>query len=251
MDTLQGKTAIVVGASSGVGKAAAKALVSAGVRVTAIARGAEGLERLRSEVGFGLETVRGDASEPALADRLLRELKPDLVVLAGGAVPRMAPLDEQTWESFNAPWESDAQAAFHFVKAAITVPLRSGSAVVVVSSGAAITGSSLSGGYAGAKRMQWFLARYGQELSDTRKLGIRFLALVPQQFIEGTRIGALASEAYGNRKGISGAEVMRTWFDAPMYPETVATAILKGLRGEFEPGVTAIRLTAKGAEALA
>jgi hypothetical protein len=32
-----------------------------------------------------------------------------------------------------------------------------------------------SGGYAGAKRMQWFLAVYAQKFSDARKLGIRAL----------------------------------------------------------------------------
>lgn len=249
MDALRGKTAIVIGASSGVGRATAKALLVEGVRVVGVARGADGLARLRSECPEGLDTVQGDAAEPALADRLLRERGPDLVVLAAGAVPRLAPISEQTWESFSQAWMADTQAAFHLVKAALTVPLRPGAAVVIVSSGAAIAGSPLSGGYAGAKRMQWLVAQYAQELSDARGLGIRFLALLPKQFIEGTRIGTTAAEAYGARKGMSGAEVMRR-FALPLDPPKVAVAILAVLRGELPPGVTAMAVTGKGLEAI-
>ena len=39
MTSLRGKSAVIVGGSSGVGKATVKALISEGVRVTAVARG--------------------------------------------------------------------------------------------------------------------------------------------------------------------------------------------------------------------
>ena len=74
----------------------------------------------------------------------------------------MAPLHEQTWEQFGLSWNTDVKAAFHFGKAALLAPLASGSQVIIVSSGAAIGGSPHSGGYAGAKRMQWFLTEYSQ-----------------------------------------------------------------------------------------
>src|SRR6185436_19377666 len=148
MASLQGKVAVVVGASSGVGKETARLLVSEGARVTAVARGAEGLRRLRAELGGDVQTLAADAADPATAERLLRELQPDLVVLTAGLMPHMAPVDEQSWEAFSAPWNVDLQSAFHFIKGAIALPLRPGSAVVVVSSGAAVHGSHLSGGYA-------------------------------------------------------------------------------------------------------
>ncbi len=43
MTSLRGKVAVVSGASSGVGKATVQALVEEGVRVTAVARGGDGL----------------------------------------------------------------------------------------------------------------------------------------------------------------------------------------------------------------
>jgi NAD(P)-dependent dehydrogenase (short-subunit alcohol dehydrogenase family) len=249
MSTLSGKTAIVVGASSGVGRATAKALVSEGVTVVAVARGADGLASVRAELGKGVRPVRADAADPATADRLLRDHRPDYIVLAGGVVPETAPVDALSWESFSAPWNADVQLAFHFMKAAVTLPLAIGSCVVVVSSGAAINGSSLSGGYAGAKRMQWLLAGYMQQIANTRQLGLRFLAVVPKQLIEGTEIGAKASAAYGASLGISSAEFMKR-FDIPLDSDKVAAAIVRGLRGEVGEGATAIAVTGKGVEPL-
>ncbi len=228
MTSLRGKVAVVTGASSGVGKATVQALVAEDVRVTALARGGDGLRALRAEAGPGVETVQADASDPAVADRLIRELKPDLVVLA---------------------WNTDLKAAFHFMRAAVTTPLREGSAVIVVSSGAAINGSHLSGGYAGAKRMQWLLAGYAQTHANAKKLGIRFLAVLPIQLIEGTKISVLASSSYAAWQGISPREYMSR-FEVPLDVQKVAAAIVGGLRGDVAAGVTAIAVSGKGVEPL-
>ena len=248
MTSLRGKVAVVTGASSGVGKATVQALIAEGVRVTAVARGGDGLHALRAEAG-GVETVQADASDPAIADRLIGELKPDLVVLAAGIQPTMGPLAEQTWESFSETWNTDLKAAFHFMSAALTTPLREGSVVIVVSSGAAINGSHLSGGYAGAKRMQWLLAGYAQTQANAKKLGVRFLAVLPKQLIEGTKIGALASSSYGAWLGITPQEYMSR-FEAPLDAQKVAAAIVGGLRGDVAAGVTAIAVSGKGVEPL-
>lgn len=249
METLRGKTAVVIGATSGVGKATAKALVSAGVQVTAVARGADGLIQLRSEIPVGLETVEADASQATTAERLLSDRRPDFVVLTAGIHPTIAPLDQQSWESFSGPWNADTKAAFHVMQAVVRLPLRAGSTVVVVSSGAAIGGSPLSGGYAGAKRMQWLLAGYAQQVADAKQLGLRFVAVVPKQMIEGTQIAAEASAAYGAKQGISAAEFMKR-YGVPLDADKVAAAIVRSLLGEVAQGVTAIAVTGRGIEAL-
>lgn len=160
--------ALVIGATSGVGRATASALTSAGVRVVA-----SGSDR--------------DATDPAQVAALLGEADPDLVVIAAGARPRMASIDEQSWESFSAPWNVDVKIAFEVGRAVLGRPLRPGSTVLIVSSGAGLHGSPLSGGYAGAKRMQMFLASYLQRAADSRGLGIRFVAIAPRQFLVGTQ----------------------------------------------------------------
>ena len=250
MSSLQGKTAVVIGGSSGVGKATVKALISEKVRVTAIARGADGLRALEVEIGPGLTTVPGDATDPALAARVLREVKPDLVVLAAGIMPPMGGVDELDWESFSATWNADVRASFFLVKEALTLPLRPGSTVVLVSSGAAIAGSPASGGYAGAKRMQWFLAGYAQKVSEAKKLGIRVVAVLPKQLIEGTRIGARAAATYGAMNGTTAEAYMKRW-DVPLDVDKVAAAIRTALEGGVPAGVNAIAVTGAGIEPLA
>ena len=102
MTSLKGKSALVIGGSSGVGEATVKALISEGVDVTAVARGADRLRKLETELGDGLTTIQGDATDSVFMERLLCELRPDLVVLAAGVTPRMARVDEFDWESFSA-----------------------------------------------------------------------------------------------------------------------------------------------------
>jgi NADP-dependent 3-hydroxy acid dehydrogenase YdfG len=95
MTSIEGKTALVIGASAGVGRATVKSLVSAGARVAAVARGQDALDNLRAETAGVVQTFQADAADPETAPRLLRELRPELVVLSAGARPRMAALDEQ------------------------------------------------------------------------------------------------------------------------------------------------------------
>ena len=127
----------------------------------------------------------------------------------------MAAIDEQSWESFSAAWNVDVKIAFEVGRAALEQPLRPGSTVVIVSSGAGLGGSPLSGGYAGAKRTQMFVAGYLQRESETRGLAIRFVALAPRQLIAGTRIGEAAAAAYGAEGGESAGDYMRRRFPQP------------------------------------
>ena len=46
-----------------------------------------------------------------------------LVVLSAGVVPAMGTVDDFSWESFSAAWNTDLKASFHVVKQALTLPL--------------------------------------------------------------------------------------------------------------------------------
>jgi NAD(P)-dependent dehydrogenase (short-subunit alcohol dehydrogenase family) len=223
--------ALVVGAGSGVGHATASALTAAGARVVAA-----GSER--------------DATDPTQVAALLDEADPDLVVVAAGTRPRMAAIEEQSWESFSAPWNVDVKIAFEVGRAALDRPLRSGSTVVIMSSGAGLDGSPQSGGYAGAKRTQMFLAGYLQRAADARELGIRFVALAPRQLLAGTVIGEAAAAAYGAESGESAEAYMQRRFPVALDAAGVARAILSIASGEEHPEATVLTVTAKGLEAI-
>src|SRR5262249_32039888 len=174
--------------------------------VTVIARDGDRLAELESRLGVSI--VPGDATDPRLAESVLRELRPTVLVLNAGAAPAMAPLHQQTWESFSKNWHTDVKATFHWVQASLLMPREPGSRVLLSSSGAAIEGSPLSGGYAGAKRTIWLMAGYANGVAGELNLGIRFHALLVRQIVGATELGRTAAEAYARRKAVSTEEFL-------------------------------------------
>jgi NAD(P)-dependent dehydrogenase (short-subunit alcohol dehydrogenase family) len=244
-------SAIVIGGGSGIGRATVLALAVGGTRVWAVGRDPARLAQVqRDSTGPGEVLVRAfDATDAAATERLVAEVEPELVVVSAGVRARLAPVHEQTWESFSEPWNVDLKIAFQVGQTAIRRPLRPGSVVVVVSSGAGLGGSPLSGGYAGAKRMQMFLAGYLQRSADAAKLGIRFVALVPKQLVAGTELGTLAADAYAALAGVTREKFMER-FGAPLTAEDVARAIVGVAEGEIAREGTVLGVSGGGMEPL-
>jgi NAD(P)-dependent dehydrogenase (short-subunit alcohol dehydrogenase family) len=182
-------------------------------------------------------------------DRLIDETDPDLLVLSAGARPRLAPIHEHSWESFSAPWNTDLKIAFQVGKTALRRPLRPGSLVIIISSGAALVGSPMSGGYAGAKRMQMFLAGDLQRSSDAAKLGIRFLTLVPKQVLAQSELGDAVAAAYAKLGGITPEKFMQR-FGKPLTPQDVGRMIVDIAQGEIRPEGSVLGVSGNGIEAL-
>ncbi|MBT2526360.1 SDR family NAD(P)-dependent oxidoreductase [Streptomyces sp. ISL-99] len=122
------QTAVVTGAGRGFGRAIAAALVGAGINVVGIARGERELSAVREELGEGFTPVAADATDEELAQEMIREHRPGLLVLNAGATPHMAPVHEQTWETFSRNWLTDTRHVFTWTRAALREPLAPGSA---------------------------------------------------------------------------------------------------------------------------
>ena len=147
-----------------------------------------------------------------------------LLVLNAGATPPMAPLTEQTWDTFSRNWHTDTRHAFTWTREALLAPLAPGSVVVLMSSGAAVAGSPLSGGYAGAKAAIRYIRAYAAAESDRAGLKLRFVALLPQ-LTPATGLGAAGIAGYAAREGVSpGAYAER--FQPVLAPAQVAQAVL-------------------------
>jgi NAD(P)-dependent dehydrogenase (short-subunit alcohol dehydrogenase family) len=195
-------TALVTGASRGFGRAIAAALHADGARVVAVARSGDRLAALHDELGDRLVPVVADITDPVVAGALMTQYRPDTLVLNAGAAPLPRPLQEQTWETFSRNWDVDVRHTFHWLREALLQPLHPGSTVVVMSSGAALFGSPLSGGYAGAKSTIRFITGYAADESARAGLGIRFVSVLPK-LTPATDLGATAAEAYARRNDMT------------------------------------------------
>jgi len=119
----------------------------------------------------------------------------------------MRPLQHRTWETFSANWHPDVKITFTWLREALLQPLPPGSRVIVVSSGAAINGSPASGGYAGAKATQRFIAGYAHEEARLSGLDITVTAVMPRMTPFGD-IGRRGIRAYAARSGQSEHEYL-------------------------------------------
>jgi NAD(P)-dependent dehydrogenase (short-subunit alcohol dehydrogenase family) len=231
-------TTIVVGASRGLGRGIAQVLVDSGTPVIAVARSASGLA----------DDVVADATDASAAGRLIDRYRPRNLVLVAGASPLVRPIQRHTWETFSANWETDVRMTFHWVREALLTPLEPGSRVVVMSSGAALQGSPLSGGYAGAKATQRFIAAYAQEEANRDGLGITFTSILPR-ITPLTELGRPAVEAYAARAGVTKEQYMEQM--GPLVtPEAAGNAVLELLQTEAENVAGAYLLTGAGLKEL-
>ena len=226
MGRLDGKTAVVTGGSRGLGKAIAEALAGEGAAIWAVARDRKRLTELEGEIA-GIKTLATDVATAEGAEAVFAAVTPDILVLSAGATPLMGSVREMSWEDFSRNWQTDVQSVFHFGAAALRAPMPAGGQVMTVSSGAAINGSFASGGYAGAKRMQWFLSDYFQREAKAAGLDIRFTTLLPRRIFGETALGHAAATGYGDQLGIGKEEFLKRF--PPYAPEDLgrdAVAIL-------------------------
>lgn len=247
--TLNYKTALIIGGSSGVGRDISLKLAQNGVRTVAVARTAANLEKLKSEAP-SIETIALDAAKDGAAEKLLADVSPDLLVLAGGHQPKMLPLSELSWQDFSTAWNTDTKIAFEFTKAALLAPMAPGGAIVSFASGAAIGGSPLSGGYAGAKKMQHFVSNYGKWEADRSGLGLNFYTVYPKQLIAGSSIANDASSAYAEARSMSQEQFMNQW-DKPLTAELIGDQVLALLGSNPPADSGAFGITGAGMETMA
>ncbi|MDQ1459100.1 MAG: hypothetical protein QOI08_584 [Actinomycetota bacterium] len=200
MFRLDGRVAIVTGASSGLGDRFARVLSAAGARVVVAARRAERLEALASELDGAL-AVACDLTEPGAPEGLVAATlehyqRVDIVVNnAGVSDPRPA-LEEST-EHFRSVVELNLVAPFELARAAAQAMVEhdGGSIVNVASiSGLVGTGQIPEAGYAASKGGLVNLTR--ELAAQWARRGVRVNALAPGWFRSEMTDGAM----FGNER---------------------------------------------------
>jgi NAD(P)-dependent dehydrogenase (short-subunit alcohol dehydrogenase family) len=140
MTNLEGKVAIVTGASRGIGATTARLLAAAGASVALAARDAEGLERLAGEIaaaGGRALPVRTDVGEPAAVEALVERTVAEFGALdiafnnaAGGGHPP-TPLTDVAVEDFDSALAINLRGTFLCMKYEIAAMLDSGGGAIV------------------------------------------------------------------------------------------------------------------------
>jgi 3-oxoacyl-[acyl-carrier protein] reductase len=160
---LTGRSAVVTGASQGLGRAIARHFVDAGAGVLLVARSAELLEEVRAELqpragaGQRVETLVGDVARPETADAVAARLRagfPDFAVLVNnaGVYGPMGPIEDVDWEAWEDAVRVNLFGVVHMCRA--TIPLlraRGGGKIVNLSGGGATAPLPFISAYAASK----------------------------------------------------------------------------------------------------
>lgn len=217
--SLQGRIALITGASSGIGRATAIRLAREGARLALLARREDLLREVAREIeGIGGETLvltadvtRREEMERAVAQTIARWGQVDILVACAGAYIR-APVLQMTVADVEQSMAVNFYGALHAVQAVLPpmVSRRSGH-IVLISSADGKKGIPPDGPYVAAK---FALAGLGDVLrQELRPYGIAVTTVFPGR-VDTPMI----------------AHLRVPWISFKIPPEAVARAILRALR---------------------
>lgn len=153
------RVAVITGASSGIGAATARNLAAQGFHVVAVARRADRIEALASEIGGTaiVADVTDGASVETLASKLQRV---DVLVNNAGGARGLAPVAEAELEHWQWMWETNVIGTLRVTRALLPKLIDSGDGLIVtVTSVAALEVYDGGAGYTAAKHAQGAMHR--------------------------------------------------------------------------------------------
>jgi 3-oxoacyl-[acyl-carrier protein] reductase len=182
--SLEGKSALVTGASSGIGEQISKSMAAAGAQVAAVGRNEERLGRVVGEIeadgGTAFAIVRDltdDGTPEAIVDDAV-ELMGRLDTLANVAgIMELGTLPETPIESLDRQYATNLRAPFALTKAALPHLRESRGTIIFISSMAALAAFPDSAAYTATKGAIDSLAR--QLAVELAPAGIRVNAIAP------------------------------------------------------------------------
>jgi 3-oxoacyl-[acyl-carrier protein] reductase len=185
MPTLTGKTALVTGASRGMGRASALALAAAGAQVLVhYGRGANEADGVVAEIrkaGGRADAIATDLATADGASKLAWQARSIIgdrldILVANAGVSKAATIEETTVEDFDKLFAVNVRAPYFLVQQLLPV-LREGSSVILVSSLGAHTAVGTLSAYAATKGAIDTLVKYFAAALGPR--GIRVNAVAP------------------------------------------------------------------------
>ncbi len=209
---LDGRRALITGATGGIGKAIARTLAGKGASLVLTGRKADVLEALAAETGG--TALASDLSQPDAVDRLVAEAGDVDVLVCNAAVPGSWPLPDYTVEEIDRALTVNLRAPILLARALVPAMLARGSGHLVFI-------SSLSGKAASP----------GSSIYSATKFGLRGFALGLREDLAGSGVSAsLVFPGFISGEGMfakSGAKLPP--FVGMRPPEAVARAVAKAI----------------------
>jgi len=184
MSNLSGKTALVTGASRGIGRATALALAKAGAQVVVhYGSGANEAEAVVAEItkaGGRADAVSADLSAPDGAHKLARQVRAIVgdrldILVANAGISKAATIEETTVEDFDQLFAVNVRAPFFLVQQLLSI-LGSGGSVVLVSSLAAHAVVGTLSAYAATKGAIDTLVKHFAAVLGARSIRVNAVA---------------------------------------------------------------------------
>ncbi|WP_460273092.1 SDR family oxidoreductase [Celeribacter sp. ULVN23_4] len=142
MSQLNGKTALITGASRGIGEATARLFAAEGAKVALIARSAKEIERIAGEIGSQALAVPCDISSYAEMDQAVSKVEAqlgpiDILVNNAGVIDPIGALSEVDPDEWSRLIDINVKGVFYAMRRIVPgMVARGGGTVLTVSSGA-------------------------------------------------------------------------------------------------------------------
>ncbi|HEV8536947.1 MAG TPA: SDR family NAD(P)-dependent oxidoreductase [Candidatus Limnocylindria bacterium] len=213
MSALGGRRAFVTGASSGIGRATARALAEAGAEVALAGRAGEALADLADELDGRAKALECDVRDPGAVARAVREAVSELggidIVVPAAGLGRFARTDRMRVDAWDEVVETNLRGTFLVFRETLPHVRRARGHLFAIASVAAMRPFAESGAYCASKAGVRALAQVVAE--EVRREGVRVTTIVP---------GAVDTE-FWDRAG--GTHLDR---ERMLRPEDVARTIL-------------------------
>lgn len=180
MGKLEGKVAVITGATSGMALATAKLFVEEGAYVFLTGRRQDKVDEAVRSIGRNVTGVQGDAANLADLDRLYDTVRREKgkidILFASAGRGSMAPIDQATEQHFDEIFDLNVRGTFFTVQKALPLFQRGGS-IVLNASIAGSKGFPAFSVYSASKAAVRSFARTW--LMDLKDRGIRVNTLSP------------------------------------------------------------------------
>ncbi|WP_136439495.1 SDR family oxidoreductase [Pacificoceanicola onchidii] len=179
---LSGKTALITGASRGIGAETARAFAAAGAKVALVARSAEAIADVAGEIGEAAIAIPCDIArywevEQAVRACVSEHGSLDILVNNAGMIEPIARMDEASPDAWGEVIDINLKGVFHGMHAALQEMLPGGGTILTIGSGAAHGPVEGWSHYCASKAGALMLTRMLDK--EYRDQGLRALSLSP------------------------------------------------------------------------